>query len=192
MDFMDGNWYQYLILPLFIFCARIIDVSIGTLRIIFLSRGYKNIAPIMGFFEVLIWIFAISSIMRNLDNFLTYIAYASGFATGTYVGMRIEERLALGNLLIRIFSSRDSSELLKALHISNFKTTSLDAHGQYENVQVIFSVVKRERLKEIADLIETHYPKAFYTVEDIRHVSEGVYSNISGPVNRIWKFAKRK
>ena len=94
--------YTYLLLPLLIFCARIIDVSIGTLRIIFVSKGKRNIAPLLGFFEVLVWILAISEIMQNLNNWVCYVAYAAGFAAGNYVGMIIEEKLAIGILIIRI------------------------------------------------------------------------------------------
>ncbi len=80
--FFSSDLFSYAILPLLIFLARICDVSIGTLRIIFVSKGVKKVAPVLGFFEVLIWIIAISKIMQNLDNYVNYIAYAAGFATG--------------------------------------------------------------------------------------------------------------
>ncbi|GAE87820.1 hypothetical protein JCM21531_1220 [Acetivibrio straminisolvens JCM 21531] len=79
-----------------IFFSRIIDVTIGTIRIIFVSRGKKYLAPVLGFFEVLVWIVAISQVMQNLNNFACYFAYAAGFATGTFVGIIIEEKLAIG------------------------------------------------------------------------------------------------
>jgi len=63
------------------------------------SRGKKYLAPVLGFFEVLVWIMAISQIMQNLNNFVCYFAYAAGFATGTFVGIIIEEKLAIGTLL---------------------------------------------------------------------------------------------
>ena len=91
-SFFDSDLFSYVLMPLLIFLARICDVSIGTLRIIFVSKGKKNIAPILGFFEVLIWITAISKIMQNLDNYINYIAYAAGFATGNLIGMIIEEK----------------------------------------------------------------------------------------------------
>ena len=72
-EFLNSNTFAYIILPLMIFVARIMDVSIGTLRIIFVSRGNKLVAPILGFFEVLIWIFAISYIIQHLDNFFAYL-----------------------------------------------------------------------------------------------------------------------
>ena len=103
-SFFDSDFFSYAVLPILIFLARICDVSIGTMRIIFVSKGKKNIAPVLGFFEVLIWITAISKIMQNLDNYVNYIAYAGGFATGNFIGMLIEERLAMGILMIRVFA----------------------------------------------------------------------------------------
>src|SRR4030065_1956471 len=119
-SFFDSNFFSYGILPLLIFLARICDVSIGTLRIIFVSKGKKNIAPFLGFFEVLIWIVAISKIMQNLDNYINYIAYAAGFATGNFVGMIIEEKLAMGIQMIRIFAYERGSELVQTLNSQGY------------------------------------------------------------------------
>ncbi len=95
-DFFGSDWFNYLVLPAAIFLARICDVTIGTLRIIFVSKGNKLIAPVLGFFEVLIWIIAITRIIENLNNPFCYVAYAAGFATGNYIGLRVEEKLAVG------------------------------------------------------------------------------------------------
>ncbi|HPA70469.1 MAG TPA: DUF5698 domain-containing protein, partial [Bacteroidales bacterium] len=97
MEHLNTEIVNYLLLPLFIFLARIFDVSLGTLRIIFVTKGMRIIAPLVGFFEVLIWLLAISRIMQDLDNWVSYIAYAGGFATGNFVGMYLEERLAIGH-----------------------------------------------------------------------------------------------
>jgi hypothetical protein len=78
-SFFSTDLFTYVILPVLIFLARICDVSIGTMRIIFVSKGKKDIAPVLGFFEVLIWIIAISKIMQNLDNYINYVAYARRF-----------------------------------------------------------------------------------------------------------------
>ncbi|HER42916.1 MAG TPA: hypothetical protein ENO08_00460, partial [Candidatus Eisenbacteria bacterium] len=86
MTFIDSELFKWVVLPLLIILARVIDVTIGTIRIVFVSRGHKVIAPILGFFEVLIWLLAIGQIMRNLSNFMCYIAYGTGFALGTYMG----------------------------------------------------------------------------------------------------------
>jgi uncharacterized protein YebE (UPF0316 family) len=94
--------YSWVTVPLLIFSARIIDVSIGTLRVIFLSKGYKKLAPILGFFEVIIWILAVTQVMKHLDNYFNIFAYGAGFATGNYIGLLIDEKLSLGLVMIRI------------------------------------------------------------------------------------------
>jgi uncharacterized protein YebE (UPF0316 family) len=88
------------------------DVSLGTLRIIFVSRGKKSVAPFLGFFEVFIWLVVITNIMAHADNLVCYIAYAAGFATGNYVGIRLEEKLAIGMLSVRIFVPDDKAGIL--------------------------------------------------------------------------------
>jgi len=173
--FLNSDLFSYGLLPLLIFLARICDVSIGTLRIIFVSKGKKNIAPILGFFEVLIWIVAISKIMQNLDNYINYIAYAAGFATGNLVGMIIEEKLAMGIQVIRIFTHSDGPELVKSLNSSGYGATSVEAHGAIEKIHLIYTIVHRNELEKVLEIIDRFNPKAFYTIEDIRAVNEGIF-----------------
>jgi uncharacterized protein YebE (UPF0316 family) len=113
--FFDSWVFTWIVLPILIFCARICDVSIGTLRVVFISRGNKYFAPIMGFFEVIIWLLAIGQIMEHLSNVLCYVAYGGGFAMGNYVGMRIEERLSMGQLVLRIITRADAARLIETL-----------------------------------------------------------------------------
>ncbi len=174
-SFFDSNLFSYGILPLLIFLARICDVSLGTMRIIFISKGRKSIAPILGFFEVLIWIIAISKIMQNLDNYINYFAYAGGFATGNYVGMIIEERLALGIQMIRVFSHFDEPDLVNILNSHGYGATSVEAHGAKEKIHLIYAIVQRHELKEVLDIINNVNPHAFYTIEDIKLVNEGIF-----------------
>ncbi|MFN8208507.1 MAG: DUF5698 domain-containing protein [Bacteroidales bacterium] len=129
-EFFNTEWFNYLVLPLLIFFARICDVTIGTLRIIFVSKGNKLVAPLLGFFEVLIWILAITRIIENLDNPLCYIAYAGGFATGNYIGLLVEERLAVGVVIIRIITTREVPELVNRLNTSGHGTTVVNAGRQ--------------------------------------------------------------
>jgi uncharacterized protein YebE (UPF0316 family) len=173
--FLDSALFSYFILPVLIFLARICDVSIGTMRIIFVSKGKRKIAPILGFFEVLIWITAISKIMENLDDYINYIAYAAGFATGNFVGMFIEERLAVGIQLIRIITHQQGLELVKKLNSGGYGATTLEAEGAREKVHLIYTIVPRNDLKEVLDIIHTFNPKVFYTIEDVRATSEGIF-----------------
>ena len=106
-EFLSSGLFSWVVLPLIIVFARVIDVTLGTLRIIFVSRGDRTIAPILGFFETLIWVVVISQIMQNLNNPMTYIAYALGFALGNYIGISVEDKLAIGHLVVRIFVTKD-------------------------------------------------------------------------------------
>ena len=170
-DFINSFWFTYLLLPFLIFLSRILDVSMDTLRIVFISKGDKLVAPVLGFFQVLIWIIAITRIMQNLENFTCYVAYAAGFAVGNYVGLRIEERLAIGNQLIRIITHKEANTLIHSLQEKGYHTTVIDAMGNKGLVHVIYLLDKRNTMPKIIDIINQHNPKAFYTIEDIRYVN---------------------
>ncbi len=165
------NW---VILPILIFSARILDVSMGTLRVILVAKGVRLLASVLGFFEVLIWLVAIGQIMQNLTHWLNYIAYAAGFATGNFVGMVIEDRLALGSVLLRLITSREADTLVEELRARNYGVTSTDARGRYGPVKVIFMVLARHNLQNVLKTVERYNPRAFYTIEDVRKVHEGI------------------
>ena len=174
--FIDTDFFSYVIMPFLIFLARICDQSIGTMRIIFVSKGKRNIAPILGFFEVLIWIVAISKIMQNLDNYINYIAYAAGFATGNLVGMIIEEKLAMGIQMIRVFANERGKELVQILNKSGYGATSVEAHGARDEVYLVYTIVHRNELGKVIEVINTFNPRAFYTIEDVRAANEGIFT----------------
>jgi uncharacterized protein YebE (UPF0316 family) len=174
-SFFQSDLFSYVLMPLLIFLARICDVSIGTMRIIFVSKGKKYIAPVLGFFEVLIWITAISKIMQNLDNYINYVAYAAGFATGNFIGMIIEEKLAMGFQMIRIFTYQNGPVLVQDLNSSGFGATSVEAQGAKEKVHIIYTIVQRTEINRVLGIIEDFNPKAFYTIEDVRSVNEGIF-----------------
>jgi uncharacterized protein YebE (UPF0316 family) len=180
-SFFDSALFSYAIMPMLIFLARICDQSIGTLSIIFVSKGKKYIAPILGFFEVLIWIIAISKIMQNLDNYVNYIAYAAGFATGNLMGMIIEEKLALGIQLIRIFTHQNGPDLVKNLNNKGYGATTVEAHGAIEKIHIIYTIVHRNEMESVLRIIDEFNPKAFYTIEDIRAVNEGIFHTRKKP-----------
>lgn len=159
--------------------ARIVDVSLGTLKIIFMSKGYKFLAPILGFFEVLIWLLAITRIFQNLDNWVCYVAYAFGFALGSFIGMKIEEKLALGVQLIRIITRKDASTLTKVLREGGYGVTSIPAIGSTGKVGILYSIVNRKSIKDVVHVIQKHNPNAFYTIEDIRFVSHQIKDDIN-------------
>lgn len=174
-SFFNSDLFSYLVLPFLIFLARICDVSLGTMRIIFVSKGKKNIAPILGFFEVFIWIIAVSKIMQNLDNYVNYVAYAAGFATGNFLGIIIEEKLAMGVQMIRVFTNEKGLELVKTLNTGGFGATSVEAHGAKEKVYMVYTIVHRNELNHVLNLIKSFNPKAFFTIEDLKAVNEGIF-----------------
>ena len=102
--------YAWVILPLLIFFARICDVSMETIRVIYISRGIKYLAPIIAFFEIVIWLLAMEVVMKDLSNIANFMAFALGFAMGTYVGLVIEERLSIGMVILRIITTEESEE----------------------------------------------------------------------------------
>jgi uncharacterized protein YebE (UPF0316 family) len=174
-EFLNSDMFRLLVLPLLIFCARICDVSLGTMRIIFVSRGMKYLAPVLGFFEVLIWLLAIGQIMKNLTNVTNYIAYASGFAAGNFVGIYLENKLSMGIQIIRVITRMDAGGLVEFLRHEGFTVTSIDAQGGTGPVKVLFTIVKRREMNKIIDIVKKFNPKAFYTVEDVKLVSEHSY-----------------
>jgi len=170
-----SNIFTWVILPLLIFFGRILDVSLGTIRIILVSKGLKNIAPFFGFFEVFIWILVIGQIMRNLNNIFLYVSYAGGFAMGTFVGIQLENRLSLGMAIIRIITGREATELIRVLRSQHYGVTVVDAESPTGKVKIIFSVISRHDLQEVVKDIKKFNPHAFYTIEDVRFVSEGIF-----------------
>lgn len=172
---MQSEIFAWVILPLAIFFARILDVSVGTLRLIFVSKGFKYLAPVLGFFEVIIWLLAIGQIMQNLDNWVCYIAYGLGFATGNYIGIYLDEKMSIGTLLIRVIPKVDSEELIHSLREQQFGVSAIDVDGMNGKVKMLLSIVKRKDIKEYIRLVNLHNPNAFYTVEDIKAVKEGYF-----------------
>ena len=185
------DYYSWVILPLIIFISRVCDVTLGTLRHVFISKGYKQIVPILGFFEVLIWIIVVAQIMKKIDNWACYIGWASGFATGTYVGLLIEEKLALGLQIVRIITNQDCDKLIEDLKDANHGVTIIEGKGSKGPVKIIFTIVKRTNIQSLVSIIHNDNPNAFYTVEDIKDKEQGVFSkNQSSILKRL--FAVRK
>lgn len=175
------NLITFVVIPLLIFLSRIADVTIGTLRIMFVSKGIKYIAPLLGFFEVIIWLIAMKAIMDNVNNVITYIAYAGGFAVGNYIGMLLEQKLSIGLVAVRVITNKDCTELLTYIRKRNYGVTIADAEGSDGKVKILYSIVKRRNLNDALDIITKFNPKAFYTVEDIQHVNEGIFPMMARP-----------
>jgi len=175
MDFialLNSEFIGLIIIPVFIFLARILDVSMGTIRIIFISRGMKYLASAIGFFEMLIWLFAISRIMMEIFNPLNYIAYAGGFAIGTFTGIYIEEMLAMGYLSVIITTSKDPAEMVGKLDLAGYKLTVIDTQGGTKDRKMIFAIIKRDKLRNVINIVKEVDPGVFYAVENIKDMHE--------------------
>ena len=186
------------VLPILIFLSRIFDVTLGTLRIIFVNRGMRYLAPLIGFFEVLIWLIVISQIMQNLNSPINYIAYAAGFATGNYVGILIEQKLAMGITLIRIITRKKAPELLTDLRLKGYSVTNVPAQANSGEVEIIFLPARRKDIPQIIETVKIYNPNAVYTIEDLRHLSLGALPELrmhSVSMNKPWIraiFSRRK
>ncbi len=177
MEVKEGfDYFSWVVLPLIIYFARMTDVTLGTLRIVMISKGKRKIVPIIGFFEVLLWLIAIGQIMQNLSNVLCYFAWAAGYATGTFLGLTLEEKLAIGTQVMRLITNKNCDVFLEELKSEKHGFTVVDGHGAKGPVKVIFIVVERKNVKALAEKIQRLLPNSFYSVEDIRETNQGVFN----------------
>ncbi len=184
--FYESAAFTYFVLPFLIFLARIIDVTVGTIRIVMIAKGQKMWAPILGFIEIMVWLMAISRIFANLDNWVCYIAYGLGFAAGNFIGLKLEEKLAMGIVKIQIITRKTASQLIEKMKASGYGLTYHDAKGGSEDVSIIYSIIKRIELPKVVEQIKTYNPNAFYSIEDVRFVSHGIYPEKT-PIRRMRK-----
>lgn len=180
---MEEQIFMYVVLPILIFCARIVDVSLGTIRLIFVSKGEKLLSAILGFFEVIIWLLAITRIMDNLSNFVAYIAYGLGFAVGTYVGICAEQKILIGKVIVRIVTSKDSKDLVGTLRRLKYTFTALGVDGPNGEVKSIHVIIHKKDLSKLISCLMEYDKKAYYTVEDVKIVGEYAPEKDSDIVN---------
>lgn len=166
--------------PLLIFSLRIVDVSLATTRMLLAVRNQKLMVPLIGFFEVLIWLYAAGTAIRFLESPLHVIGYAAGFATGNVVGLWVEEKLALGLATVRIISAHGGVELADALRDKGFGVTEFSGQGREGPVEVVYTVARRSQIRRILDEVDVWDPAAFVTVEEPRAIHRG------------WLFDKRR
>ena len=173
---ISPEFYSWVLLPLLIFFARVCDVSMETIRVIYISRGIKYLAPLIAFFEIVIWLLAMEVVMQDLANIGNFLAFALGFAVGTYVGLIIEEKLSIGMVILRIVTTDESNEeIVSFMQSENYGITQLDATGSRGNVKMILSLVNRTDVHRITQHIQATNPHAFFSIEDVRYVNQGVF-----------------
>jgi len=167
----DGSMVTYLMVPFLICLSRICDVTLGTLRIVYISKGIKSLAAVIGFFEVVIWLFAIGQIMQNLNNVINYIAYAIGYSMGNYIGIFVENKLSVGTLMLRVFTKKNADELMGALKSSGYGVTLVRGSGIYGPVDIFYTIIRRKDYNDIINLIKIFNPHAVFTVEEVKYVN---------------------
>lgn len=172
--FNNHPWIiTWILIPFLIFLARVTDVSIGTFRIILVSKGKKAISALLGFIEVSIWLLAISQVFQQVTNIACFLAYGFGFAMGNYVGITIEEKIAMGQQAIRIITRNTMEILPMALRDAGYGATVIKAKGAKGDVNIIFSVVHRRQVKEVLALAREIDPNIFISLQDVRSVDAG-------------------
>ncbi len=160
---IDSSW-----LPLLIFVARVVDVSLGTLRIICVMRGYRRLSVLLAFFEILIWVYAITSVVSHLDHFVNVVAYAGGFAAGNWLGMWIEQRLALGLQVVTLFSRGGAQAVAEGLRFADMVVTTLTGGGREGPVTMCLAVVPRKQVPIVVKIARGIDPDVLITVADVR------------------------
>lgn len=175
IELINDPFFALIILPILIFLARVADVSLGTLRIVFISQGKRKLAPIVGFFEIFIWLLAVGQIFSNLTNILYYFAYAGGFATGNYIGLIVENKLSLGLLSLHLIVRDDPDKLIKILKEKGYGLTTLTAEGIKGNVKLVVMIIKRKNQLAVLEIIKKINPNVFVSIENVQSVKGGKF-----------------
>lgn len=181
--FENFDYDTYLLLPLGIFLARMVDTSLGTLRLVLIGRGNRKAVRVVGFFEVLIWITAISQLIQHVNHWSSYIAWALGFTAGSMIGFKIEEKLALGKHQLRIITPQPVEGFLEALKSLNQGYTVFDGIGANGPVKQIFIIVNRKHSKEVTELLKQYIPQSFCSISDIQATDSGVFNTKKRDIN---------
>jgi uncharacterized protein YebE (UPF0316 family) len=189
LNIIETPFFGLILLPILIFSARIGDVSLGTLRIIFITQGKRVLAPLVGFFEVFIWLLAMGQIFNNLTNIIYYVAYAGGFAFGNYIGLVIENKISLGLLSIHLIVRQNQEELLKLLAEKGYSMTILPAQGSKGSVSLIVLIIERKNEEDLLKIVKSISPNAFISIEKVQSIAGGNLPHIR---KTHWYLLKRK
>ncbi len=158
---------EYL-LPVIILVARIVETSMETIRLVYISKGHKYLASGIGTLKVGIWVLSTGLVLANLDNIPGILAYMAGYGIGTLLGMTIESWIGLGTVAVRMFCTKEPAPLIGALGSLGYGTTRINGSGQFNPaVAVLISIVPRRELARLLEMLRHDYPKVLFTVEDV-------------------------
>ena len=170
-------------MPILIVIMRILDVSLSTVRVVTINKGLKGLSAIIGFFEITVWLFVMQKVLSDMNNPVWFIAYATGFALGTYIGLFISEKLSLGKVLVRVITKAEASDLIEELKKNNFRLTAAKTENEVSSGQLILSVIESKRLPKYIELVKKYNSRAFYSVEEVKKASEEFFPT---PARRNW------
>lgn len=171
IELFSNDIFVYFIIPILILLARVIDVTLGTIRIILANKGIKLTSAIIGFFEVLVWLTAITTIMQNLTNVVAFFAYATGFSLGTYLGIYIEEKISIGQVRLIIITKKNLFKMINDLKLTQYAFISNSVNKSNHKIKIINAFLERKNLSSVIKIIKEKDPKAFYSVEDLKMIS---------------------
>ena len=175
IDLLAGPWG-----PALIFLLRIVDVSLGTTRMLLVVRGARVAAPLIGFVEILVWLTAAGAAVQNLDSPVHVLAYAGGFAAGTAVGVWLEQQLALGISTVQAMSRGDTEAVADRLRSEGWGVTELTGRGRQGRVAIVSTIVRRREVPDVIEAMEEEDPDAFITVYDDTQVRRGWLPGVRG------------
>lgn len=180
-----------LLIGLFIFVARITDVSLGTLRILTIVQGRTWLSFWLGFFEITIWLTVISTLLFSIrETPVLAIFYAFGFATGNIVGIKLEKKLAFGYMVLRVFSRNTAQKLTTAIRNAGYPVTTYTGEGLKGPVVELFMICKRKNLPELLDLVTDIDSNAFYTTQPVGSINRH-FEPTTPPTGWRTKFKKK-
>jgi len=180
------DFFNLVIMPLLIIVARVMDVSLGTVRVIAINRGDKHLAPLIGFFEVLIWLIVINQLLSSFQHWTWYVAYAIGFASGTFIGMSISEKFTMGKAVVRIMTETSGTDLIRELEKNNYKMAVVKTTFNTHKGVMLFVTIDSDELDELLKLVHNNNPKAVFSVEDVRRVSYELVSLRKRPTRKFF------
>jgi len=173
--FADSSLPASPFLPLLVFAAELVVVTLSTVRIICLGRGRKILASVIGFVEVSIWLYAMSQIMQNLSDLGCYLGFASGFTAGNFLGVLVERWLGLGTVVVRVITHKDTAFLVERLRAAHYGVTCLGGQGAVGPVTVVLTVIPRKELATAIAIIKRFDAGCFYSVDDVQAAEAGVF-----------------
>ncbi len=164
--FLDfGPFEEYI--GLLIFLARMIDVTLGTIRNLYVNAGLKISSAVAGFFQMIVWVFAVAGLVNDLNDISRIILYALGFSAGTIAGIWIEDKIALGFRSVRIMNQDKGLSLARILREEGYNITQIPAQGYKDQVEVVIAILSRKEIIDFTALVEKLAPNVFYTIEKV-------------------------